>query len=53
MDNLKDKLLDLARMHGAQYPTLADCASEEDAILIVDSDSGRMWVVTLRELKGR
>ena len=40
-------VLDLAKEQGATYPVFADSSSGE--AVIVDTDSGRTWRVTLEE----
>jgi hypothetical protein len=42
-----DRLMDMARAQGATYPTFA-VSSDED-VIVVDTDSGRTWMVELKE----
>lgn len=42
-----EAILDMAREKGAKYPSFAD--SSDDMPVIVDTDSGRTWKLTLVE----
>jgi hypothetical protein len=49
--SLEDTVGRLAKNAGAVYPTIGE-SSNGDAV-IVDTDSRRVWVIELRELKVR
>lgn len=46
-NDIINRLLAAARNEGAVYPTVADT---EDGLVIVDTDSGRTWRVTVEEI---
>ena len=46
-EQISDYLLDLARQAGATYPIVAD--SSDNELVILDTDSGRTWMVRLEE----
>ena len=45
---LEELVLELARQNGAEYPTLAQ--TSDDRMSVMDTGSGRVWVIELREL---
>jgi hypothetical protein len=48
MDKIYEMLIDKARSEGAVYPVIGDASGEP---CIVDTDSGRVWYIELRELE--
>jgi hypothetical protein len=45
---LEELVLELARQNGAEYPILVQ--TSDNRISVMDADSGRVWIIELREL---